>query len=188
MTALLRWFAIPVLLSLALSAGAADDSVAQERVKVRKEAQKTLKSLYAIKPSAKGVVEKAYGHAVFNTFGMKILFAGGGTGHGLAIRKDPKQEIFMKMAQVQAGLGFGIKETELVFVFSTREAFDQFVGSGWEMSGQGSVAASDGDRGVAMDGSVAVSPGVWLYQITGRGLAAQLTISGTKYYRDDELN
>ena len=43
-------------------------------------------------------------------------------------------------------------------------------------------------RGTAMDGAVTVSPGVWLYQITGRGLAAQLTISGTKYYRDDDLN
>jgi hypothetical protein len=52
----------------------------------------------------------------------------------------------------------------------------------------GRCAATDGGRGMSLDGSVAVSPGVLLYQITGAGLAAQLTISGTKYHRNDELN
>ena len=188
MTKLIRFFGLPLLLSPALSAFAADDTLAQQRAQIRKEAQKTLQLLYSVQPSARGAVEKAYGYAVFSTFGMKILFAGGGSGKGFAVSRDPKREIFMKMAQVQAGLGFGIKETQLVFVFLNREAFSQFVDSGWEMSGQGSVAATDGGQGLSLDGSVAVSPGVWLYQITGRGLAAQLTISGTKYYRDDELN
>jgi len=188
MNAFIRFLALPLMLSLALTAGAADDSVAQQRAKIRQGAANTLKTLYSIQPSAKGAVENAYGHAVFSTFGMKIMFAGGGSGRGLAASREPKREIFMKMAQVQAGLGIGIKETQLVFVFLTPEAFNKFVTSGWEATSQGSVAATDGGRGMSMDGSVAVSPGVWLYQITGRGLAAQLTISGTKYYRDDELN
>jgi len=33
-----------------------------------------------------------------------------------------------------------------------------------------------------------VSPGVWVYQITKNGLALQLTLQGTKYYKDDDLN
>lgn len=33
-----------------------------------------------------------------------------------------------------------------------------------------------------------VSPGVWLYQLAGDGLALELTAKGTKYYRDDSLN
>lgn len=187
MTKLLRFFSLPLLLSLALSA-VADDSIAAKRAKVRQDAADTLQQLYSIQPAAREGINRAYGHAVFTTFGMKILFAGGGTGSGLAVSREGKREIFMKMAQVQAGLGFGIKETQLIFVFQNRAAFDQFVNSGWEMSGQGSLAATDGAQGLSLDGSVAVSPGVWLYQITGAGLAAQLTISGTKYYRDDELN
>jgi hypothetical protein len=29
---------------------------------------------------------------------------------------------------------------------------------------------------------------VFLYQITESGLAAELTVKGTKYYKDDDLN
>ena len=40
----------------------------------------------------------------------------------------------------------------------------------------------------AFQGAIAVSPGVWLYQITGDGLALELTVKGTKYYKDSDLN
>ena len=33
-----------------------------------------------------------------------------------------------------------------------------------------------------------VSEGVWMYQLTDNGLAAEITAKGTKYYRDDDLN
>jgi hypothetical protein len=37
-------------------------------------------------------------------------------------------------------------------------------------------------------GAVAISKGVWLYQLTDDGLALELTAKGTKYYRDADLN
>jgi hypothetical protein len=36
--------------------------------------------------------------------------------------------------------------------------------------------------------SISVSPGVWLYQVSGDSLAVELTAKGTKYYQDSELN
>jgi len=33
-----------------------------------------------------------------------------------------------------------------------------------------------------------VEPDVWVYQITKKGLALQLTLQGTKYDKDDDLN
>ena len=36
--------------------------------------------------------------------------------------------------------------------------------------------------------TMAVSPGVWVYQLTDDGLAAELTAKGTKYYKDGDLN
>jgi len=33
-----------------------------------------------------------------------------------------------------------------------------------------------------------VAPGVYVYQITKKGLALQITLQGTKYYKDDDLN
>ena len=37
-------------------------------------------------------------------------------------------------------------------------------------------------------GAVSVSPGVWLYQVSGDSLALELTAKGTKYYKDSALN
>jgi hypothetical protein len=37
-------------------------------------------------------------------------------------------------------------------------------------------------------GAISVSPGVYLYQVTETGLSASLTLSGTKFFRDDDLN
>jgi hypothetical protein len=37
-------------------------------------------------------------------------------------------------------------------------------------------------------GAVSVAPGVYLYQFTSTGLAAELTIIGTKYFKDNQLN
>ena len=43
---------------------------------------------------------------------------------------ETKNESFMKMFEVQAGLGFGVKKFSLVWVFETPETFGTFVNSG----------------------------------------------------------
>jgi len=45
-----------------------------------------------------------------------------------------------------------------------------------------------GKSGAAYSGAVQVALGVWVYQITKNGLALQLTLQGTKHYKDDDLN
>jgi hypothetical protein len=44
------------------------------------------------------------------------------------------------------------------------------------------------DTGGMFSGAVSVAPGVCLYQLTETGLSAELTVSGAKYFKDDELN
>ena len=34
----------------------------------------------------------------------------------------------------------------------------------------------------------AASHGIWLYQLTEKAVALELTAKGTKYYKDDDLN
>ena len=99
-----------------------------------------------------------------------------------------KKETFMKMLELQAGLGFGAKKFSLVWVFETPEALNSFVNSGWELGGQASAAATTGDKGGALQGALPVAQGVWLYQLTDKGVALELTAKGTKYYKDDDLN
>lgn len=166
---------------------AADDKQ-KKRQEIRKMAQQTLNRLYKIQPGAKTAIEKANGYAVFSNFGMKILLAGGGSGSGVAVNKDTNKETFMKMAEVQAGLGLGVKKFSTVFVFETEQALNNFINQGWEFGGQATAAAKAGETGSAFAGAASVAPGVWMYQLTDTGLAAEITAKGTKYYKDSKLN
>jgi lipid-binding SYLF domain-containing protein len=133
-------------------------------------------------------VQSGAGYAVFSNFGMKIFVAGGGSGSGLAVNNKTRKETFMKMVEVQAGLGLGVKKFRLVFVFDSEKTLNDFINSGWVAGAQATAAATTGDKGAAYQGAVSVSPGIWLYQLTDKGLAAEVTVKGTKYYKDDDLN
>ncbi len=160
----------------------------KERTEIRQMAQETLARLYKAQPSAQAAVQKGYGYAVFSNTGIKILFGGSGHGEGVAINSQTTSETFMKMFEVQAGLGMGVKKFKVIFVFETQKAFDDFVNSGWEFGGQASAAAKTSEKGGAMQGAASVADGVWMYQMTDKGLALEITAKGTKYSKDDDLN
>ena len=46
----------------------------------------------------------------------------------------------------------------------------------------------DKAEGDYLAGAVSVAPGVWMYQLTDTGLAAEVTAKGTKYFKDSSLN
>ena len=162
--------------------------IEQEKSEIRKMAKNTISKLYKFQPSAKKAISKSAGYAVFSNFGMKILFAGGGSGKGIVFDNKTKKQTFMKMVEIQAGLGLGVKKFKLVWVFENYKDVDKFINSGWELGGQTSVAAKLNDEGGAFAGAMSVTPGIWLYQLTDDGLALELTAKGTKYYKDDDLN
>ena len=174
--------------TLALLGHAADAKKAKEQKQIRDTAAKTLSQLYKANPESKAAVEGAYGYAVFNNMGVKILMAGSGKGKGLAVNNKTKKETFMKMLELQAGLGFGVKKFNVVFVFDHEKAFNGFVNSGWEFGGQANASAKNGDKGGSLSGAASVSDGVWMYQMTDKGLSAEITAKSTKYSKDDDLN
>jgi lipid-binding SYLF domain-containing protein len=160
----------------------------QKQAEVRNKAHETLAKLYTVRPSAKAAIKAAAGYAAFSNFGMKILLAGGGKGQGIAFDNATKKFTYMKMLELQAGLGMGVKKFRTIFVFETKDALDHFVNSGWEFGGQATAAAKSDTKGGSYQGAVQVMPGVWMYQLTDKGLALELTGKGTKYYKDDALN
>jgi lipid-binding SYLF domain-containing protein len=166
----------------------AGDSPDQKRDKTRKMAAQTLQDLYKAQPTAQGAIQKSAGYAVFNNMGTNLLLLSTARGAGMAVNSKTKQETFMKMISAGAGLGVGVKDYRVIFVFETEKALSQFLDSGWSGSAQTDAAAKAGEKGGAYSGAVEVAPGVWVYQITKNGLALQLTLQGTKYYKDDDLN
>jgi lipid-binding SYLF domain-containing protein len=178
---------LAVALLSAIGSNAKDDNEAKKE-KTRKMAAEALQDLYKVEPAAQATIQKAAGYAVFDNMGVNVLLLSTARGSGLAVNNKTKQETFMKMASAGAGVGMGVKDYVVVFVFENEKAVAQFLDSGWSGSAQGDAAAKAGEKGGAYSGAAEVAPGVWVYQITKNGLALQLTLQGTKYYKDDKLN
>lgn len=185
----LKWM-VAILAFAVLSAAVvnAKDDNEEKRQKSRKMAAQTLQDLYKMQPGAKAEIQKSAGYAVFNNMGTNLLLLSTARGAGIAVNSKSKQETFMKMVSAGAGLGVGVKDYRVIFVFSSDKALANFLNSGWSGSAQGDAAAKAGKSGAAHSGAVEAAPGVWVYQITKNGLALQLTLQGTKYYKDDDLN
>jgi lipid-binding SYLF domain-containing protein len=187
----LRRFSIVMLLLAFVLQGNMQTAFAdakEERAEIRAAVKETLAELYRVQPSAKRAVTGAAGYAVFNNFGTKIFLVGGGGGKGIAKSNKTKKETFMKMIELQTGIGLGVKKFSVIFVFETEQLLNGFINQGWEFGGQATAAAKMEDEGGSLQGAMSVSPGVWMYQLTDAGLAAELTVKGTKYYKDDDLN
>jgi lipid-binding SYLF domain-containing protein len=160
----------------------------EQRTSIREMASQTLAQLYRQYPDARSSVETGAGYAVFSDFGMKFLFLGGASGHGEAVNNATKKVTYMKMVELQPGFGFGAQKFRIVFIFGTPQAFNQFVTSGWEFGTNAMAAAKTSTQGAGAQMGATVAPGVTMYQLSEQGAIVGVSITGAKYYRNDDLN
>ncbi len=181
-----------IVMSVALVACAttpmSSSDKAKQQEEVREMAKDTLNQLYTQNPGAQEVVRRAAGYAVFSDFGFKLLLMGGAKGAGIAVNNADKKETFMKMAELQPGLGIGAEKYKVVFVFENLAAFNNFVTSGWEAGANAMAAAKTKTQGGALRGAVNVSEGVYMYQMTVEGAIVGVSLTGAKFYKDKDLN
>ena len=168
----------------------AEAKVAEKEAKAddkRKEIDGAEKDAVAMllkeRPSAKELYDKSFGHAVFSNLKIAVMVSGGG-GSGVAVEHKGGKRTYMSMGTGGVGLGLGAKKNTLVMLFQTEAAFRKFVDTGWQADTQASAAA--GSAGA--DAASAFKDGMALYQFTDKGLSATVDVSGTKYWKNDELN
>ena len=161
-------------------------SPAEERAEIDKMTSNALSELYKVQPSAKGQISSAAGYAVFGNFGMNLLLVSTANGAGKAISGG--KATYMKMFSGGVGVGLGVKKFYGIFIFKTKSAYNNFVKEGWQAGAQADAAAKDDKQGGAVAGAISISPDISFYQVTKKGLAAQATIQGTKYWKDKDLN
>lgn len=183
-----RAFITLILLVTAATSIACAAGIGEKRQSIRDTGNKTLERLYKVHPSARNAVENSAGYAVFSNHGIKLLVLGSGHGRGIAVNNNSGREVFMKKTEIGVGLGLGIKDYSEIFVFEREKDLARFIDKGWSFGGQAILAATDGVNGGAFQGAVSIWPGAWLYQLTDRGLALELSGQGTRYYKDNELN
>jgi len=159
-----------------------------DREKIRNQSEQVLAKLYEAQPSARKAIADSSGYATFSKWGLTLGPVGAGIGRGLAVAQPSGAETFMRYVEGSAGAGFGAKKYALIFVFENEAARLNFINNGWEAGAQTTFAAKQGGAGRAYDGAASQSPGVWVYQVTDKGLAAEVGVKGTKYYKDKALN
>lgn len=158
-------------------------SVKERQEEISSMAEKTLNDLFSENTDTKSTFEAAKGYAVFDNTKIALGLSGGG-GSGVAVDKQSGHKTFMKMATGGIGLGLGAQKYKVIFLFETKEAFENFVEKGW--TAQASANAAAGKEGV--NRGSAFNDGVAIYQLTEKGLMAIADVSGTKYWKHKELN
>jgi len=193
-----RWALVgPFALALAAAPLAAQTPAPGEKSEAEWNAQKVeakrsqidatagaaLDKLLAENKNAKDLYDKAYGWAAFDNLKLGFFFSGGG-GKGVAVDKTTKKRTYMDMGSVGFGLAFGGKKYDVVFLFQTKAAFDNFVNNGWQAQGSASGTAGNAQGGA----QTAFVNGMAIYQISSTGLMANVDLTGSKYFKSKDLN
>ena len=182
-------FAIEALLLAGLLIGptlavvAKDMTASEKRMKIDNATKDTIAQLKEKSANAKTLFDKSYGYAVFANTKVAFGVSGGG-GIGEAVVKSSGKKTYMKMATGGVGLGLGVQKSDIVFLFETKEVYDSFVQKGWQAGAGASAAAGEAGANKA----VGFKNGMAIYQFTKKGLLAAADVSGSKYWKDDELN
>ena len=175
-------------LSLAFACGgAAAQDKAAKQAEIVKIAQTSMERFYKAKPELKSAVGKAPGYAVFTTYGFSFIFGGEG-GKGLVHDNKTKKNTYMAMAGASVGAQLGASENDVLMIFKTAAAMNDFVKNGW--TADGGATAGAGAAGKTAGGGVGgnTMSSVDSFTLTKNGVEAGVAIQGSKFWRPDELN
>lgn len=184
------WLVSVLMLCLmtATAFAANPEKIQKERTEIEELSTKALQNLYEKVPSAERVIENCYAYATLSNTGMKLGIFGDAHGRGVAVNNETGERVYMRMKEMGIGFGLGVKEYDLVFVIGTEEAWKSFISGDVKFAGSAEAAASDGEAGGAIEGASISADGIWVYQMTKKGLALDASIKGTKIYADKDLN
>ena len=129
-----------------------EKSPADKRKEIQEMRSDTLAELYKYHPQAKDEIKRAKGYAVFSNFGMNLFLVSTARGGGVAHNNATGKDIYMKMFSAGGGIGLGVKDFRGIFIFTTKEALNEFINSGWAAEGQADAAAKAEDEGTAVVG------------------------------------
>lgn len=163
-------------------------TVPERRQIINDMAQETLQKLYQEEPSTKKEVADATGYGVFSNANINIIFASAGGGYGIVVDRASGKKTYMKMGLGGIGLGIGVKDYRQVLIFRDENTLQKFVDKGWEFGGHADAAAKAGESGGELSGEGDINDDITVYSITEAGLALQATVTGSKYWKDKDLN
>ena len=180
---------VAVLLCMFTATTAFAASAAEQRKQIDELSAKTLDKLYEKYPHAQRIIEnECYAWATLSNTGVKLGLFGSSHGRGLAYNNQTGEKVYLRMEEQSVGLGLGAKEYNLIFLINTRDAWDNFIIGKIRFGASAEASANDSVNGGSIEGAEYVAPGVWVFQMTTKGLALEVELKGTKIYKDKKLN
>ncbi|RKF19916.1 hypothetical protein DBZ36_05505 [Alginatibacterium sediminis] len=145
-----------------------------------------LKRLLAENNEAAGAYKKSAGYAAFDMRRVTIFPLSVGYGRGVAIQASDSARTYMQMGTGGVGAAFGIGgfESQFVIMFETTADFSQFVENGYDASADASTM--EGDERNSTD--VKFVDGRSFFVLSKQGWLVNANASGTKYWKDKDLN
>jgi lipid-binding SYLF domain-containing protein len=154
-----RILCLTLILVLATSAqawpfGPKGDSNAEKKANIRQQREEMLAQLYAANPGMKKVLKKSAGYATFKQVNVNLLLLATGNGYGVIVDNKTMKEIFMRMGSLGGGIGAGVKDVRVVFVFHDSNVMKTFIEEGWQFGSQADAAAKYENTGVSAEQNV----------------------------------
>jgi lipid-binding SYLF domain-containing protein len=157
--------------------------IAESRTNIDAMAMAAIQELVQSDGNARSLYEQSQGYAVFNATKAGLVVTGSG-GSGVVVNQDSGERTYMRMGSAGVGLGAGVQNYRLVILFETEAALNKFVDGSWDAATSAQAAA--GKSGVNVASSFVDN--VAIFQLTNKGLMAQADLTGTRFWKSDELN
>ena len=100
-----------------------------------------LAELYKTKPELKERLARAAGYATFKQTDVNLFMLASGRGYGVVHDNQTGKDTFMSVASLGTGVGMGVKDMRIAFVFHDPRVMQQFVEKGWQFGGKGDASA-----------------------------------------------
>lgn len=160
-----------------------DQTPAQARAEIDQMAKSTLAKLFKEAKGARAVYDNSAAYAVFDSRRMSFMITTE-FGAGVAVDKKSGKRTYMKMATGGVNIGYGAQLLQFVFMFPSKQSFNEFITDGWDAGADAGATAGKASEGMGLE----LNNGTRVYELNEKGLALSATLTGTKYWKDDELN
>ena len=167
----------------AAGAAQAQDDAAERRAELDANANETLQRMYSSVEGSKALFDEAAGYAVFSATKAGFGISGGG-GSGVAVDKGAGEAVYMKMAMGGVGFTYGAEQYDVVMLFQNTDRLKAFIDGGWD-AGAAAEASAGGNSAAA---GAAFIDGAAVFTLTGTGAMASASVSGTRFWVDEDLN
>jgi lipid-binding SYLF domain-containing protein len=128
------------------------DSPEEKQQVVLKQREEMLAELYKTKPELKDRIQKAAGYATFKQTDVNLFLLASGRGYGVLKDNKTGKNTFMCVASLGTGVGMGVKDLRVIFVFNDAKVMQQFVEQGWQFGGKGDASAKYKATGASAEG------------------------------------